>query len=124
MVFTDSPTIQPVLNITRSYPDRGLALFAVHPGHEVAVGIQEPHPRPRREDDDEVDWDRLVVFVSVDDLEGLGEGQKMYARIGTGNPAHAAQIFAAEDVAGDMPAKQSRLRCSDLRRNLPLRPAR
>lgn len=99
---------------------RGHAGFCavLHPGHAVAMGIREAHPRPSREDDDQVVWHHLTVFVSIDDFEGLGEGQEMRVWIRRSDPAHAAQVFAAQNVAGDVPAKQTRLRRGDLRRNL------
>lgn len=49
--------------------------------------------------------DILVVFVAIDDIEGLGERQKMRLWIRTGDPAHAVQVVGAENVAGNMPAK-------------------
>jgi hypothetical protein len=77
----------------------------LHPGHAVAAGIVERHPRPSREYDHQVARQRLTLFVAVDDIEGLGERQKMRMWIRIGDPAHAAQVIGAEDVAGDMPAK-------------------
>jgi len=90
----------------------------LHPRHPVTMRIQEPHPRPGRKDDDQVARDHLVVFVSVDNLERFAERQEMRSRIRRGDPAHAAEVFAVEDVAGDVPAKQPRLRRGDLRRDL------
>jgi hypothetical protein len=89
----------------------GYAAFipVLHPGHAVTVGIVEDHPRPSREYDHQVARQRLAVLVSVDDIEGLGERQKMRMWISIGDPAHAVQVVGAEDVAGNMPAKQMRL---------------
>ena len=92
--------------------------IVLHPGHAVAVRIQEAHPWPARIDEHQVGWYRLVVFVAVDDIEGLGEGQEMCTWIGFGDPAHAVQVFAAKDVAGDVPAEEPRLRLGDCGRDL------
>ena len=62
----------------------------LHPSHAVTVGIQEAHPRPGREDDHQIDRYRLVVLVSVHDVEGFGEGQEMRISIRSGDPAHGA----------------------------------
>src|SRR5665213_2820548 len=90
----------------------------LHPGHAVAMGVQEGHPRPGREDDHQVCCYRLVIFISVDDLEGLGEGQEMRTWIRSRDPAHSAEVVAVEDVTGDMPPEKPWLGLGDLRRNL------
>ena len=99
------PIVLEALVAARAVPGAldGVLRYAVfgpapNPGHAVPSGIQEAHPRPRREDEHQVGWYRLVVFVSIDDLEGLGEGQEMCTWIGRGDPAHALQVFAAEDI--------------------------
>ncbi len=94
---------------------RGHAGFGsvLHPSHAVAVGIREAHPRPARENEHQVGWYRLVVFVSVHDLEGLGEGQEMRTWIRSSDPAHATEVGGAQDVAGDVPAEEPRLRLGE-----------
>src|ERR1017187_7807840 len=69
----------------------------LHPGHAVAVGIQEAHPRPRREYEHQVGWYSLAIFKFVDDSEGLGERQEMRAWISHGDPAHAGEVAAVEN---------------------------
>ena len=59
-----------------------------------------------------------VVRVSVDDVEGLGECKEICAWIRSGDPAHAAEVFAVENVAGNVPTKQTWLCFGDPRRNL------
>ena len=108
-------TVPRTLDSIRGHAGFGTVL---HPGHAVAVRIQERHSRPGREDDHQVGCNRLVVFISVDDLEGLGEGQEMRTWIRSGDLAHSAEVVAVEDVAGDMPPEKPWLGLGDLRRNL------
>src|ERR1019366_5102569 len=99
---------------------RGHAGFGtvLHPGHAVALRIQERHSRPRREEDHQVVRYCLAVLVSVDDLEGLGEGQEMRIWMISGDPAHAVQVVAIQDVTGDVKAKETWLRLGNLCRDL------
>src|ERR1700722_2263436 len=108
-------TVPRTLDSIRGHAGFGTVL---HPGHAVAVRIQERHSRPGREDDHQVGCNRLVVFISVNDLEGLSECEKICAWIRSGDLAHRAEVVAVEDVAGNMPPKKPWLGLGDLRSNL------
>src|ERR1035438_9657251 len=108
-------TVPGTLDSILGHADFGAVL---HPGHAVVEGIQERHSRPAREDDHQVGWYRLVVFISVDKIESLGECQEMCTWIRSGDPAHAVQVVGAQDVAGNVPTKQPWLGLGDLGRNL------
>ena len=79
----------------------------LHPGNGMPVRVRHPHFRPSREDDRQVVRQFPALLVTVNNIEGFGEREKLCPWIVLGDLAHPVQVVDAENIAGNMPAKVS-----------------